>query len=261
LAAKLVNNSKHLYSVNETMREELEFIPQALDDDSGIKFKTPIALIIPRMPTACLFGESSLLLCGGYSIQLKIWWFLPFPEEIVLQTLLHLKNNKDQTFISINCLEFITIILNYCAALMAFYKDSITDDPYPVVLCVTDNISAKNWMIHTSKKSIIGRALARFFCGLLIGSRVGINAKWISTLHNKIADDVSRLKATNPSTNTPHYDFANLKQDHKELKTCRFFHPSPKLLSMIWKILLTRSCPALKEVLQMRPPDLGKLST
>ncbi len=95
------------------------------------------------MPTACLFGDS-LLLCGGYSIQLEIWWFLPFPEEIVSQTLLHLKNNKDQTFTSINCLEFVTIILNYCTALMAFYKDSITGNPYPVVLCMTDNISAKN---------------------------------------------------------------------------------------------------------------------
>jgi hypothetical protein len=101
LAVKLVNNNKHLYlySVNETMREELEFIRQALDNDSGIKFETPIAFIIPRMPTACLFGDSSLLSCGGYSIQLRIWWFLPFPEEIVQRTLLHLKNNKDQTFI------------------------------------------------------------------------------------------------------------------------------------------------------------------
>ena len=104
------------------------------------------------------------------------------------------------------------------------------------------------------------QALARFFCGLLIGSRVGIYAKWISTLQNKIADDVSRLKATNPSSNTLHYDFAKLKQDHNELKTCCFFHLSPNLLSMIWKILLTRSCPALSEVLQMKPPDLGKLS-
>jgi hypothetical protein len=56
-----------------------------------------------------------------------------------------------------------------------------------VVRWVTDNISAKNWTVHTSKKSIIGRALARFFCGLLIDSNVGINAKWISTLANKIA--------------------------------------------------------------------------
>jgi hypothetical protein len=157
-------------------------------------------------------------------------------------------------------LEYITIIINYCAALTAFYKKSACNDPNPVVLCVTDNISAKNWTIHTSKKSIIGRALARFFCGLLIDSRVGVNAKWISMLYNKIADDISRLKITNLPCSAPHYDFSQLKQDHKELKTCRFFHPSPKLLSVIWKILLTRKCPSLSEVLEMRPPALGKLS-
>ncbi len=38
LAAKLINNGKHLYSGNETMREELEFIRQAVDNNSGIKF-------------------------------------------------------------------------------------------------------------------------------------------------------------------------------------------------------------------------------
>jgi hypothetical protein len=139
LAAKLVNNNKHMYDVNETMLEELEFIRQALNNDSGINFKMPIAFIIPIMPTASLFGDSSLLSCRGYSIQLRIWCILPFPEEVVSRTLLHLKNNKDQMFISINCLEFITIIINYCAVLTAFYKDSITNDPYPVVLCVTDN--------------------------------------------------------------------------------------------------------------------------
>ena len=37
-----------------------------------------------------------------------------------------------------------------------------------------DNISAKKWTMHTSKKFIIGRALARFFCGILIGSDIGI---------------------------------------------------------------------------------------
>jgi hypothetical protein len=74
-------------------------------------------------------------------------------------------------------LEYITIIINYCAVLTAFYEDSAFNDPNPVVLCITDNISAKNWTIHTSKKTIIEQALARIFCGLLINSRVGVNAK------------------------------------------------------------------------------------
>jgi hypothetical protein len=173
----------------------------------------------------------------------------------------HLKNNSDETFISINCLEYVTIIINYCASKAVFEGKKITDDPHPVVLCVTDNTSALNWTLDTSKKSIIGRALARFFCGLLIGSNVGVNAKWISTTKNVIADKISRLKSTNP-TSSPSlsYDYSNLQQEHKELKACSFFHPSPKLLSLIWEILLTRKCPDLSAVLKLKPNDLGKLS-
>jgi hypothetical protein len=57
--------------------------------------------------------------------------------------------------------------------------------------------------LHTSKKSNIGRALARFFCGLLIGWNVGVNATWISTIENVIADKILRLNAiidTNPKS-------------------------------------------------------------
>ena len=68
----------------------------------------------------------------------------PTPDKIVQRTLLHLKNNEDETFISINCLKYVTIIINYCASLTAFLESKITDDPHPVVLCFTDNISAKN---------------------------------------------------------------------------------------------------------------------
>jgi hypothetical protein len=229
------------------MRDELTFLSQALSPDSGIKFETPIAHLIPRTPTASIIGNSSLLACGGYSITLKFWWHLSFPKEVIERTLLHLKNNSDKTFISINCLKYVTIIINYCASKVVFENRRITDDPHLVVLCVTDNTSALNWTLHTSKKSIIGRALARFFCGLLLGSNVGVNAKWISTTKNVIADKISRFKSTNP-TSSPSltYDYSNLQQEHKELKACSFFHPSPKLLSLIWEILLTQKMSRLK---------------
>ncbi len=103
--------------------------------------------------------------------------------------------------------------------------------------------------------------MARFFCGLLIGSSVGVNATWISTTKNVITDKISRLKSTNP-TSSPSltYDYSNLQQEHKELKACSFFHPSPKLLSLIWEILLTQKCPDLSAVLKLKPSNLGKLS-
>ena len=52
---------------------------------------------------------------------------------------------------------------NYCTSKAAFESKKVTDDPHPVVLCLTDNTSALNWTLHTSKKSIIGQALVRFF--------------------------------------------------------------------------------------------------
>jgi len=78
----------------------------------------------------------------------------------------------------------------------------------------------------------------------MIGSNVGVNAKWISTTKNVITEKILRLKSTNP-TSSPSltYDYSNLQQEHKELKACSFFHLSPKLLSLIWEILLTRKCP------------------
>jgi hypothetical protein len=176
-AAKMVNRNNHNYLMNRTMRDKLNFIAHALKPDSSIKFKTPIAHLIPRTPMASIIGDSLLLACGGYSITLKFWWHFSFPENVVKQTLLHLKDNSDESLISINCLEYFTIIVNYCTSLVVFSTRKVNNDPPPVVLCITDNTSALNWTLHTSKKSSIGRAFARFFCGLLIRSNVGINAK------------------------------------------------------------------------------------
>jgi hypothetical protein len=246
------------------MRKELDFIQQALRPDSGINFKTPIAFLIPRTPTALAFGDSSLLACGGYSTEFKFWWHLAFPQEIVEKTLLHIKSKQDNRLISINVLEYVTVILNYCGSLVALNQDGgVADDPHPTVLCVTDNTSAKNWTLHTSKTSIIGRALARFFCGLLINTRLGINAKWISTHTNIIADDISRMKnsSTSSPNSPPTYNFATIKQNHKELHLCHFYQPSRKLLSFIWEILLTKQCPELNQIRELAPGDLGRLST
>ncbi len=264
-ASKMVNRNHATYLVNRTMQDELDFLSDALKPDWGIKFETPIAHLIPRTPSASIIGNSLLLACGRYSITLKFWWHFTFPSDVVNRTLLHLKDNSDESFISINCFEYFTIILNYCASLVVFASQKINDDPHPVVLCVTDNTSALNWTLHTSKKSRIGRALARFFCGLLIGSNLGINAKWISTVENIIANKISRLKkltSTNskspPSHNT--YNYANLQQEHKELKACNSFQPSHKLVSLLLEMMLTGNCPDLKQILKLRPQDLGKLS-
>jgi hypothetical protein len=179
----------------------------------------------------------------------------------VAQPLLACIENYDgKKFISIKCLEYVTIIINYCAAITAMLKSQITTDTHPVVLCVMDNISAENRTMHTSKKSIIGCAVARFFCGLLIGSDIGMNATWISTLASCIVDKVSRIKRSANIPSSFQYDFSKLQQDHTELKHCRVFQPSEELLSMIWNILLTQHLPNLSKVLQLKQSGLGRLN-
>jgi hypothetical protein len=262
MASKMGNSHSQVYLINETICKELNFIWQALHKDFKITFGVPIAFIILRNPTASLLGDCLLLSCGGYSLDLQFWWFMPFPDKIIARTLLHLKNVEDLNFTFINILEHVTIIINYCGALTAYLKDGLTDNPHSLVLCIVDNISGKNWTMHTCKQSITtGCTLARFFCGLLIELDVGINAKWISTMANKIADKILRLKKTHTSTASSFsYDFSKLKQDHADLKHWCFYHPSQELLSMIRQILLTQKLPNLDAVLALKLRGLGRLS-
>ncbi len=93
-----------------------------------------------------------------------------------------------------------------------------TDDPHPVILNVTDNSSAFSWTFHTCKQSKIGQMLSHFFCSLFINLPLGINSQWISTIDNKIADDISHLKKQSDINSSPAIDYTILKQRYPELR-------------------------------------------
>ncbi len=158
------------------------------------------------------FGDSCLEGAGGYSLSLGFWWHLPFLEEVKLCTLLHNRDNADGLLISINVLKFVTVIINYCAALHMVLSTNFTNNPYPVLFNVTDNASALSWNTGACHKSRIGRLLARFLCLLLINSPLGINSRWISTLHNAIANDISCAKtaASEYIHSCPYFDYLSL---------------------------------------------------
>ena len=116
---------------------------------------------------------------------------------------------------------------------------------------------------------MIGRWLGHFFCGLLVGSPLGINSQWISTHdHNELADTISRIKTGKVEKKSSHYpsldysfDHSSLKQKYSELSACRFFQPAPELTSMIWAIVLNGKFPCLKEIASLSQNGLGKLIT
>ena len=259
-AAKMTHHASYEYNINTTMRAEIEFFRDKLKPDSGIDWETPIAHLIPRTPFATMIRDSSLEGACGFSIKLGFWWHIQFPNEIVQRTLLF----RDSPLVSINVLEYVTVIINYIAALHVLQTTKVTDDPYPVLLNITDNSSALSWTLHTCKRSKIGRLLGRFFCSFLINSPLGINSQWISTVDNKIADDISRLKKQH-STDTisvpPRFDYTTLKQTYPELTHCSFFQIEPSLISMIWEIVSTESWPSHDKVQKSKQKPLGKLTT
>jgi hypothetical protein len=155
------------------------------------------------MPTFTSFGDSCLEGAGGYSILLGFLWHIPFPKAVKQRTLLHKRDNKDGLLISINVLKFVTVIINYCVMLHMVTTTLATNDPYPVLLNVTNIASALSWLTGACKKSKVGRLLACFFCLLMLNSLLGINSKWISTDDNKIADDISCIKKESANEDSP----------------------------------------------------------
>jgi hypothetical protein len=82
--------------------------------------------------------------------------------------------------------------------------------------------------------------LACFFCSLLIALPLGINSQWISTINNKIADNISHLKKQSDNNSPPAFDYIILKQVYPELRHCSFFQIQLEPILLIWDIVLTK---------------------
>ncbi len=259
--AKLTHHASYQYNINKTMRYKIKFFHDKIKPDSGIKWETSIAHLIFQTPFAMTIRDSLLEGAGGFSTTLGFWWQIHFPDEVVQRTLQFKTNNNDGMLALINVLEFVTVIINYCTALHVVRTSPVTEDPHSVILNVTDISSALSWTLHTCKRSKIGQMLACFFCSLLINSPLGINSQWISTIDNKIADDISCLKKHSDNNSSPAFDYTILKQRYPELRHCSFFQIQPELILLIWDIVLTKKFPNDKEVQTLKQRLLSKLNT
>jgi hypothetical protein len=144
------------------MRYEIKFFCDKLKPDSGIKWETLFAHVIPPMPFATTIRDSLLEGAGGFSITLELWWHIRFPDEVIQRTLQFKASNNNGMHVSINILEFVMVIINYCTALHVVWTSPITDDPHPVILNVTNNSSALSWTLHICKQSKIGEKVCSF---------------------------------------------------------------------------------------------------
>ena len=231
---RLVHKSRKVHYLNSTAKEELRLIRLALTDPH-VSLRAPIAHLVPRDPSGQAWGDSSLDAAGGFSIDCRFWWYLEWSDDIRRLTLRYRRNNSDGQLISINVLEFVSIIINFAAMTLFFQQHRDPSNPFPVGLLFADNVTAETWAVKGCKTSLLGRALGRLLCALLINNPLGLCTARISTHDNKIADEISRLKSDEASLSF----FCSLVQSHPQLRGCRRFLPSKELLSGITEVLLT----------------------
>ena len=91
-------------------------------------------------------------------------------------------------------------------------------------------------MNKSCTSSLIGRALGRLQCAMMLNNDVGILTAYINTKANVIADRLSRIKRKTNSMR----GFCSLVQNFPALAGCRRFLPSAELISHIMDAISQR---------------------
>jgi hypothetical protein len=235
MTQELWNNKSRAF-VNRTMKAELLMIRQIMEKPDTFAWSSPIAHLIIRTADYTAWGDSSLYGAGGFSLDLHFWWQYDWPKEIQARNITTINTRDPATgeTISINALEYATVLINYAAAREAYELIPSTAKPTnPVLLNWADNTAAISWTKKMCKSSEGGKALSRILCSQMINNPMGLNASHVAGVDNVIADRISRVHTshTNP-------EFDTLMQEFPNLRSCRRFHPSPKLVSQISQALL-----------------------
>ena len=102
-----------------------------------------------------------------------------FPKEVPERALL--PNNRKGRLISINVLEMICVIVNMAAAVFVCDHDAVALSSFPVLLNWCANTTACTWINKNCKHSMIRQQFGRLFVGLLRGTKIELQAAWIST--------------------------------------------------------------------------------
>ena len=249
IVAKMTHAAEETYRMPPTLILEIALITQIIQDLS-IRLETPIAHIVPRDATYAAAADACKRCGGGWSTSLRFWWHLEWKDDV--QRRARLPNNKKGRLISINALEMACVVINFAAAIYACYVDGICLDAFPLLANDCDNTSACAWINFGCKTSLQGRALGRLFVGLLMNTKLGIQAEWISTKMNVIADEISRLYGVDGE-----YDYSKLLTDYPVLSNCRQFQPSDTLLTMIWDALLNSGLKDPLTIAKLEPAALG----
>ena len=245
--ARAVWNSNQRHFISKSLRMELKYLANILLQPEKFHWSSPIAHLIPRDPEFYCAGDACLTGAGGYSRNAHFWWFLAWPAEVVASTLkaftVRVQIDIDK-FISINLLEYATILINYAATSQALSDGLIrSPQPYPMVHIDADNTTAVSWTKKAVSANQKSKALSLVFVNLTLNNCLGVSSAHIAGDKNILPDLLSRINSSPSATTLP-----QIFQKFPWLTSCRQFHPSPALVSCLLSALLHGRAPGLTEL-------------
>jgi len=253
---KLLWNSGKTIRMTPRLRAELQAIRSDLADPNSTWSKS-IGHHIPRIPHAESFGDASHDGGGAHCPTLRYWFYVLWDDRIWQGCRLP---PSDPGYVHINCLEFIVVLLQLAAAIVAFqtfptgelldYLARHRLPAEPIVLCWCDNTTGEHWTNKVTSKSLKGQNLVRIYAEILRSTHLGLNCQHISSDDNDPADTISRP----PSPPLPHLEWCNqIYQKAEYMRTWRFFLPSPELSQLLHSALFSAPWPGRPSL----PANLG----
>ena len=230
--SRVVHASHNRHYISRTLREELQLLTRVLQSPH-VCLRTPIGHLIRRDPSSTAWSDSCLYAAGGFSVDMGFWWYIEWPPEVHKHTLIYRRNNKDGKLVSINVLEYAALLINYAATTLYYLSHPDPSDPSPLVLFNADNTAAESWMEKSCTSSLIGRALGRLQCAMMLNNPVFPYTGHVTTKQNAIADAISRIRKETHSMR----HFAHLTQDYPALAGCKRFQPSADIISHIMAVI------------------------
>ena len=72
-----------------------------------------------------------------------LWWYLEWTKSIHKYTLIYVRNDVDGSLISINVMEYTTLLITYAGAIYYYCCHPDVTDPYPLVLFYINNTASE----------------------------------------------------------------------------------------------------------------------
>ena len=233
------------------MHSELDIL-RNLFSDKNLPIETPIAHIVPRDPTFVICTAATPHMIAGWSIDLNFFWCYNVSPGITRRVIDKSVNRKKR--IKLDVLKMAGLVINFAAAIHICWSDKIDIESFPVLLNACDGLSSVRWLNYRCKTSLAGRALGRLLVGLLMTTKLGIQAEWDS----KHDPEGSAQLTSHLETSNAH-DFMESLNKVPPLLSCRKFQPSHTLLGMICKCIGNNVSPDVRTTRVLEPSALGQI--